>query len=651
MGAPKDAGSAHEASANEGTGVTSNARDSGNVRSKLIMMAVSTTFVALVVAALAMLLVDLRAFQRYWTDDLMTQADIVARVTAPALAFNDDESARQNLAVLKVRPQILAAAIYNSTGARFATYEAVPGQHFPARAEPAGYRIEGGEVVVFRNIVENGEMVGSVYVRSRYGLVERLLSYGAILGAVMLGALVIAGLVASRLQAAITRPIEAVTNVARQVMQRRDFTLRVPGNERGEIGVLVEAFNDMLAEIGRRSQALQESNATLEHEMDVRQRAEGALLVADRRKDEFLATLAHELRNPLAPIRTGLAVLGLGGDKPEAVARIRAMMERQVSHMVHLVDDLLDVARISSGKVDLKIARVDVKAVIASAVETSQPLIDAAQHQLSVTLSDMPLWLDADLNRLAQVVGNLLTNAAKYTLPGGQIHLHASRDERYVLIAVTDSGMGIPRAELPTVFDMFTQVSTHAPQAQGGLGIGLSLVRHLVELHGGSVAVHSEGEGHGSTFEVRLPLADTGERRKHVRPSTAPDPMAHSGLNVLIADDNEDAAAALSEFLRIAGHHVTTVNNGHDAVRTAGALQPDAILLDIGMPGMNGYEVARALRSMPEMKKTVLVALTGWGTDDDRSRASAAGFDHHLTKPTSAADIVKVLETARHRES
>jgi len=372
---------------------------------------------------------------------------------------------------------------------------------------------------------------------------------------------------------------------------------------------------------------------------------------SNRKKGEFLATLAHELRNPLAPIRTGLAVLGLGGDKPEAVARIRAMMERQVSHMVHLVDDLLDVARISSGKVDLKIARVDVKAVIASAVETSQPLIDAAQHRLSVTLSDTPLWLDADLTRLAQVVSNLLTNAAKYTLPGGQIQLHASRDERYVLIAVTDSGMGIPRAELPTVFDMFTQVSTHAPQAQGGLGIGLSLVRHLVELHGGSVAVHSEGEGHGSTFEVRLPLADSGERRKFVRPSTAPDPMAHAGLNVLIADDNEDAAAALSEFLRIAGHHVTTVNNGHDAVRSAGALHPDAILLDIGMPGMNGYEVARALRGTPGMEKIVLVALTGWGTDDDRSRASAAGFDHHLTKPTSAADIVKVLETARRKES
>jgi PAS domain S-box-containing protein len=393
------------------------------------------------------------------------------------------------------------------------------------------------------------------------------------------------------------------------------------------------------------------------HDITARKRTEedlralaAELSESNRRKGEFLATLAHELRNPLAPIRTGLAVLGLGGDKPEAVARIRAMMERQVSHMVHLVDDLLDVARISSGKVDLKIARVDVKGVIASAVETSQPLIDAARHQLTVELSPMPLWLDADLTRLAQVVGNLLTNAAKYTLPGGKIQLRVSRDERYVLIAVTDSGMGIPRAELPTVFDMFTQVSTHSRQAQGGLGIGLSLVRHLVELHGGSVAVHSEGEGMGSTFEVRLPLADTGERRKYVRPLHVPDPMAHAGLNVLIADDNEDAAEALSEFLRIAGHHVSTVNNGHDALRTGLSARPDAILLDIGMPGLNGYEVAKALRAAPGMADTVLIALTGWGTDDDRSRASAAGFDHHLTKPTSAADIVKVLETARKRE-
>ena len=388
-------------------------RDGGTVRGKLILMAVSTTFVALLAASVAMLLFDLRAFQRYWTDDLMTQADIMARVTAPALTFNDEETARQNLAVLRVRPQILAAAIYTSDGARFATYAVSPNQSIPARPAASGYRIEGGEVAVFRNIVENGEMVGTVYLRSRYGLVDRLFSYGTILGAVMLGALVIAGLVASRLQAAITRPLAAVTNVARQVMQRRDFTLRVPGNDSGEIGVLVAAFNDMLAEIGRRSHALQESNATLEHEMQVRERAEEALRLADRRKDEFLATLAHELRNPLAPIRTGLDILRLRSGDAQATQRATDIMERQLRQMVRLVDDLLDVSRINTGKFTIKSGRVELKAVVNDALEVVRPYIELHGHELTIDLPDRPVFLNGDATRLAQILSNLLNTAAK----------------------------------------------------------------------------------------------------------------------------------------------------------------------------------------------------------------------------------------------
>ncbi|MFL6636018.1 MAG: histidine kinase dimerization/phospho-acceptor domain-containing protein, partial [Massilia sp.] len=382
-------------------------RDGGTVRGKLILMAVSTTFVALLAASVAMLLFDLRAFQRYWTDDLMTQADIMARVTAPALTFNDEETARQNLAVLRVRPQILAAAIYTSDGTRFATYAAAPNQPIPARPAPSGYRIEGSEVAVFRNIVENGEMVGTVYLRSRYGLVDRLLNYGAILGAVMLGALVIAGLVASRLQAAITRPLAAVTNVARQVMQRRDFTLRVPGNDSGEIGVLVAAFNDMLAEIGRRSHALQEANATLEHEMQVRERAEEALRLGDRRKDEFLATLAHELRNPLAPIRTGLDILRLRSGDAQATQRATDIMERQLRQMVRLVDDLLDVSRINTGKFTIKSGRVELKAVVNDALEVVRPYIELHGHELTIDLPDRPVFLNGDATRLAQILSNL----------------------------------------------------------------------------------------------------------------------------------------------------------------------------------------------------------------------------------------------------
>lgn len=367
---------------------------------------------------------------------------------------------------------------------------------------------------------------------------------------------------------------------------------------------------------------------------------------ANRKKGEFLATLAHELRNPLAPIRTGLMVLRLAGDNPEAAARVRDMMERQVTHMVHLVDDLLDVARISRGKVELKKARVDLKKVVSSAIETSLPQIEASHHELSVIMPDEPLLLDADATRLAQVLSNLLTNAAKYTLPGGRIKLAVNREDSEVVISVTDSGVGIPVEALSTVFEMFAQVSKHLTQAQGGLGIGLSLVRHLIELHDGKVSVYSQGEGKGSTFIVRLPLAAEGDQRIPVavaRVRSTGD-QAHRRIRVLIADDNEDAGTALAEYLKIAGHTVRVVNNGNDALQTARTFRPELMLLDIGMPGLNGYEVARAVRATAGIEQTELVALTGWGTDEDRAKAVQAGFDHHLTKPASSAEIERIVE-------
>ena len=640
MGAPKDAGSTNEASAHHEVGVTGHGRDRGNVRSKLILMAVATTFVALLAAALAMLLVDLRAFQRYWTDDLMTQADIVARVTAPALAFNDNETARQNLAVLRVRPQILAAAIYNNAGTRFATYEAVPGQHFPAHAETPGYRIEGGEVVVFRNIVENGEMIGAVYVRSRYGLVERLLSYGAILGAVMLGALVIAGLVASRLQAAITRPIEAVTNVARQVMQRRDFTLRVPGNEGGEIGVLVEAFNDMLAEIGRRSHALQESNATLEHEMQVRQRAEGALLVADRRKDEFLATLAHELRNPLAPIRTGLDILRLRSGDAQATQRATDIMERQLRQMVRLVDDLLDVSRINTGKFTIKTGRVELKAVVNDALEVVRPYIELHGHELVIDLPDRPVFLHGDATRLAQILSNLLNNAAKYTNRGGRVSLKATVEDRTLVLVVADTGIGIAPDMLNTVFEMFVQVDSTLERSNAGLGVGLSLARKLVELHGGAIEAHSAGLGHGSQFVVRLPIVVDPELPAKPTPAAF---ISAETYRILLADDNVDFVNSIGALLTAMGHSVVITHNGPDALAAAKRFCPDYAFLDIGLPKMSGYDLARAIRALPAGAMTVMIAVTGWGQEKDRQLAFEAGFDHHMVKPVRFEQIEEIL--------
>jgi two-component system, sensor histidine kinase len=615
-------------------------RDGGTVRGKLILMAVSTTFVALLAASAAMLLFDLRAFQRYWADDLTAQADIMARVTAPALAFNDDAAASQTLAVLRVRPQVLAAAIYTNAGARFAAYAADDAQRLPGRPEAPGYRIEGGEVVVFRAIVENGETLGTVYLRSRYGLFERLASYGAILGAVMLGALVIAGLVASRLQAGITRPLEAVTNVARQVMQRRDFTLRVPGNDVGEIGVLVEAFNDMLAEIGRRSNALQEANATLEHEMKVRQRAEDALIVADRRKDEFLATLAHELRNPLAPIRTGLDILRLRSGDAQATQRATDIMERQLRQMVRLVDDLLDVSRINTGKFAIKMGRVELKAMVNDALEVVRPYIELHGHDLVIDLPDRPVFLNGDATRLAQILSNLLNNAAKYTNRGGRVSLKATVEERVLVMVVSDTGIGIAPDMLDTVFEMFVQVDSTLERSNAGLGVGLSLARKLVELHGGGIEAHSAGLGHGSQFVVRLPIVVDPELPAKPTPASF---MTVETYRILLADDNVDFVNSIGALLTAMGHSVVITHNGPDALAAAKRFCPDYAFLDIGLPQMSGYDLARHMRELSCCASTVMIAVTGWGQEKDRQLAFEAGFDHHMVKPVRFEQIEEIL--------
>lgn len=378
-------------------------------------------------------------------------------------------------------------------------------------------------------------------------------------------------------------------------------------------------------------------------EQQLRQLADN-LSEMDRRKTEFLATLAHELRNPLAPILNGLQIMHLAADKPATVARVRDVMERQVNQMVHLVNDLLDVARITRGQIELKLERADLKTIIASAVETSMPLIEAGRHQFQMQLAEDPLPLDADPTRLAQVLGNLLNNAAKYTPAGGHISLRALRDGNEALIEVRDSGVGIPAESIATVFDMFTQVGQNMGRAQGGLGIGLSLVRRLAELHGGSATAASPGAGLGSTFSVRLPLLQEEAQASAV--PAAPDSDASGPhFRVLVVDDNVDAADTLAAVLDMMGHATQVAHDGAQALAVAPQFLPDVIFLDIGLPGMNGYEVARALRRIPAGANVVLVALTGWGAENDRSQSSAAGFDHHLTKPANLLVIGELLAT------
>lgn len=363
---------------------------------------------------------------------------------------------------------------------------------------------------------------------------------------------------------------------------------------------------------------------------------------ADRRKDEFLATLAHELRNPLAPIRNSLHLLRLSGNTDPVVQRVREMMERQVDHMVRLVDDLLEVSRISRGKIELRKERVELAAVIRSAVETSQPLLDAAGHQLAVSLPSQPITLSGDPVRLAQVFANLLNNAAKYAKQPGQVWLTARVEGDEVVVAVRDTGIGIATDMLPRVFEMFMQVEGPHHGSQGGLGIGLALVRSLVQLHGGSVSATSDGLGRGSEFIVRLPLT---EPVAISRVSPLPNVQSLSPARVLVVDDNRDAADSLGMLLRALGAEVTVVHDGAAALDRIAEVRPTTVLLDIGMPGLDGYEVARRIRQLPDCRGVVLIALTGWGQEEDRRRTRAAGFDHHLVKPTDMQTLHALMSS------
>jgi CheY-like chemotaxis protein len=331
------------------------------------------------------------------------------------------------------------------------------------------------------------------------------------------------------------------------------------------------------------------------------------------------------------------------------MGRIRQIMERQLGHLVHLVDDLLDVARISTGKIELKKARVRLEDVVLSAAETARPGIEAKRQNLRIDIADAAIVLDADPIRLAQVIGNLLTNARKYTPEHGRIDLSVRREAQEAVVVVRDDGIGIPPDALPHVFDLFSQVGQGIEHAQGGLGIGLSLVKRLTEKHGGRVGAFSAGPGHGAAFTVRLPVAAplpqvAGARAAHDRPPPARG--ATAPLRVLIADDNQDAAALLKEVLEAQGHTVAVAHDGRTALTLASAFVPDVALLDIGMPVMNGYELAHAIARVPALQATRLAAVTGWGAKEDRARTRAAGFHHHLTKPVSLASLQTVLASA-----
>jgi signal transduction histidine kinase/CheY-like chemotaxis protein len=440
----------------------------------------------------------------------------------------------------------------------------------------------------------------------------------------------------------------------------REEELTPPVGGKDEVAHLDQAFRSMAQDLQRSAaeirtlyeqtkasaEEIRRLNEGLERRISERTmelaRANEALCEADRRKDDFLAMLAHELRNPLAPVRNALQLLKMPGLGAEDARRARDMMDRQVRHMVRLVDDLLEVSRILRGKIELRKERVDLATVVARAVETAQPTIDAQGQELHVSMPEEPIPLEADLVRLAQVFCNLLVNAAKYTNKAGRIWLMAERSGGEAVIRVRDSGIGIAPELLPRIFDLFIQADRSLARTQGGLGLGLTLVRRLVQMHGGSVTATSPGVGQGSEFMVRLPALAEGVPEESAG-AEEPVRAAEVRRRVLVVDDNVDAAESTAVLLRFSGHEIAVAHDGHAALQAVRDFRPEIVLLDIGLPGMSGYDVARALRALPECRGMVLAAVTGYGQEEDRRRSREAGFDYHLTKPLAPSALAEVI--------
>ncbi|MDB5856341.1 MAG: putative histidine kinase, hybrid [Ramlibacter sp.] len=734
---------------------------------KLTLILLATIGLALFLAATALLLVEARKEYRNARQVLTAQAEVIGLASEAALAFGDQKVGEQNLRVLQAQPQVIAAALYDVQGHLFAHFLSADdgGAEVPAQAPPTGLDFGLSSATIVRPVISNREAIGRVYVQTRHGVVPEVGEYIGWLILVVLVSLFGALLLAHRLQPALTDPIQEVSAIARAVLEQGNYDLRARKRSQDEVGQLVDAFNAMLDELGRRSRMQQETNralsasdaryqlavrgssaglwdwdmtagtmfysprlkslmgydesefpdqpdsllnvmhpddrpavqaalrAHLSHDapfqvecrlrekngrwrwflvtgmalrdeqgrgyrmagslVDISERKQTEILLqqSNRAKDEFLATLAHELRNPLAPLRTGLQILKKPGAAEGIKKRTLATMDRQLTHMVRLIDDLLDISRINSGKIRLELARTSLRAALQTALELSRPAMDAAGHALQVELPEPDIALQGDETRLAQAFGNLLNNAAKYTPPGGRIALRAWQEGSQACVEIQDTGIGIPPDMLDRVFSLFAQVDGGPGTSGGGLGIGLFLVRGLIQMHGGTVEAFSAGSGRGSTFLVRLPcLPAASAPAPAPAAGESPVPNGPAPGRVLVVDDNLDAAETLATLLEMLGLQVRQAHDGTSVLAAALAFKPDVVLLDIGLPGMDGYEVAKALRAEPRLGRVTLIALTGWGAEDDRRRALAAGFDHHLTKPVDLAVLEDMLRRVQQEQ-
>ncbi len=611
--------------------ITSRNRPRASLRRRIFMLVMASTIGALLISASALLIYEFQSSKVASLQDVRSQTELVEQSILPTLVFDDRKAAEQALEALKLRAQIDMAAVYSADGSLFASYQSESSirrnEVVPPRAAAPGHLFTTAATELTQAVRHEGEALGTIYIRLAHDLLGRIIDYLLILTIAGSAAAGVAALIFRKLHPRITTPILEMAEVSQRIIDDRNYALRVKAKSDDELGVLVAAFNNMLDALAK--------------QMKEREEAEAALVHADQMKDRFLATLTHELRNPLAPIATGLALWKRRDDDPELRGRMREIMERQLQQMVRLIDDLLEVSRITRGKVDLRRAVVLVSDIAQRALEACEGTIAKKRQTLVVDLSTKPLWVHADAARMTQVLVNLLNNASRYTPEEGRIDFAVAPLDDQVAFTIKDNGVGIAPEQQQAVFEMFVQVDNSLERGAAGLGIGLTIARELVRLHQGSITLESEGLGQGSAFTVHLPLVPP-PAPEPVLPLRDPAQRRAKPIKIVLADDNVDFAESFAEILRGDGHTVIVAHEGLSALRAIDEEKPQAAFLDIGMPGLNGLLVARKVRQVGG-SGILLVAITGWGQQTDRERVKAAGFDHHLVKPVNFEDAMGLL--------
>jgi signal transduction histidine kinase/ActR/RegA family two-component response regulator len=621
------------------------------IRLKLMLIAMLTTGGALLLAGIILISFESARSRHEMERDLSTLADVVAQNSTAALQFNDTTDATETLQALKPRNAIVDAAVYDGQGHLFAHYQRRGGPGLPSRPGADGFAFERNALAVFRPVRLNGERIGTVYLRSSLAeLAGRVRLQAITVGLVFIVSGLAALLLSSGLQRLVSRPILELARTARAVSERKDYSLRAAKRSADELGRLVDAFNDMLAQIQRRDLELRRAERERARLLALEQAARQEAEEANRIKDEFLATLSHELRTPLNAILGWGQVLRAGKLHEAAADRALETIERNARAQAQLIADLLDISRIITGKLRLDFKPVELHRIIEAALDSAGPAADAKGIQLAVSLGALTNPVLGDGDRLQQVVWNLLSNAIKFTPHGGRVEVRLRELAPEAVIQVIDSGIGIRPEFLPHVFDRFRQAESSHTRSHGGLGLGLSIVQHLVELHGGTVEVESPGEGQGATFTVKLPLRLelAEELPLEQRPALSqvwglPDLL--KDVRVLVVEDEADTRDLLVTALAQCGAEVVAAGSVPEALAAFDRVMPDVLVSDIGFPGEDGYSLIRKLRARAPSRggRLPAVALTAYVREEDRRRALTAGFQTHLAKPVDPSELIMTV--------